>query len=97
MKLKFEVGTQDKYIVEFCFDKFWGTIALKVNEKTAARYFMMFGGRKRCMCNAGRYNIEVDIIQPLFFAFLRKRTYNAYVDGILFKIFNSKGKEIKLE
>ncbi len=97
MKLQFKVGNNKKHQVEFTFSKFWGTIKLIVDGNLAAKYNMNFSSDTTYRCKAGEYNVEVKVVQGLLAAAFRKRSYEVYVNGELYKKYDDKGIEVEME
>jgi hypothetical protein len=88
MRLRFEVGGQERHEVVFSFDKFWGKLTITVDG-------VLVVGTVRIVSvslvktyefdvgTAERHRVRIDKERKLLFAGLRPQLVRAYVDGQL--------------
>ena len=92
MKFTVEIGENEKQVIFFSFNKFWGNIKISVNGKTIIRDIRTFSVDlvKSYEFKVGEkeiHNIRIEKIRPLLLAGLRSNEYKVYVDGEFYKIF----------
>lgn len=92
MTFTVEIGTNEKQIIFFSFNKFWGNIKISVNNKTIIRDIIMFSTSlvKPYEFKVGEkeiHNIIIEKIRPLAFAGMRSNDYRVDGDGELYKVF----------
>ena len=92
MKFTVEIGENEKQVIFFRFNKFWGNLKISVNGKTILKDVRMFSVNlvKQYEFKVGQteiHNIRIEKIRPLIFAVFRTNDYKIYVDGNLYKEF----------
>jgi hypothetical protein len=92
MKFTVEIGENEKQVIFFSFNKFWGNLKISVNGKTILKDVRMFSVNlvKQYEFKVGQteiHNIRIEKIRPLIFAGFRTNEYKIYVDGNLYKEF----------
>ncbi len=90
MLLKFVVGNQDQYNIEFKFNKFTGKSGFKVNGEAAGDYFILTAKKHELIIReeAEEHEIIIEMITPKFLAPFKKGwKYVVSVDGLEFKTF----------
>jgi hypothetical protein len=84
--LSFEVGTQEKHLVEFRFDQFWGGLVVTVDNQSIVRELriMSISLVKTYELVVGRseqHHVRIDKTRKLFFPGFRSQVVRAFVDG----------------
>jgi len=92
MKFTVEIGENEKQVIFFSFNKFWGNLRISVNGKTILKDVRMFSVNlvKQYEFKVGQteiHNIRIVKIRPMLFAGFRTNEYKIYVDGNLYKEF----------
>lgn len=88
MQLRFEVGRDERHVVVFRFNKFWGNLSITVDDAIVVRDFRLVSVKltKSYTFTVGvheRHAVRIDKTRAVAFAGLRPQPVNAYVDGIL--------------
>ncbi len=88
LELSFEVGSTERHNVVFSFNKFWGTVSIGVDHKSAFRGVGIFSISltKKYFVSVGtaeRHEIRIERDRALAFAGVRRQPLRAYVDNIL--------------
>ncbi len=90
MKFDFEVGSDEKHTVCFCFNKFWGNLKIVVDGKKIISDFRFISielvvsydfrvGEKEI------HQVSIKKVRPLLLAGFRSNNYRVYIDGHLYK------------
>jgi spermidine/putrescine-binding protein len=92
MKFTVEIGKEEKQVISYSFNKFWGTVKIMVNGKKVKSDLRMysFDLSKTYEFIVGlneKHDIKIEKIRPLFNAGFRSNTYKIFVDDQLFKEF----------
>lgn len=92
MKFEFEVGEKEKHTVSFRFNKFWGGLKIKVDDRTRISDFRMFSMDlvETYRFSVGvqeRYEVRIEKIRPQFFAGFRSNDYKVYLNEMLYKSY----------
>ncbi|MCQ4088392.1 hypothetical protein [Saccharibacillus sp. JS10] len=95
MKFFFEVGEQERHLIEFQFNQIWGNLSIKVNGEDCIKDFITASLElvKTYRFEVGyqeRHDIRIDKIRKLFLAGFRKTKYEVYVDGVFFKEYEGR-------
>ena len=88
MNFSFEVGAEERHIVEFDFNSMRGDLSIKVDGDEVVRDFRMFSLSltKEYRFNVGtreQHTVRIEKKRKLFLAGLRKQKYRVYVDDKL--------------
>ena len=88
MNFTFEVGNQEKHLVTFDFNRFWGNLKITVDNEAVIKdiQFISLSLVKQYRFNVGdteSHNILIEKERKLFFAGFRKQKYRVFVDGKL--------------
>ena len=91
LKIEFDVGKKEKHHVGYYFDKFNGSIKIKVDGKVVQtdKLSMGFNLKWHYKLDVGddeKHHVEIHIRRPLFFAPMRQWDYNIYDNGELIKV-----------
>jgi hypothetical protein len=92
MKFTVEIGNEEKQVINYSFNKFWGNVKITVNGKKVKDDFRLYSLDlvKTYEFIVGlneRHDIKIQKIRPLFNAGFRSNTYRIFVDNELFKEF----------
>lgn len=92
MKFTVEIGENEKQVILFSFNKFWGNLKISVNGKAIIRDIRLFSINlvKPYEFKVGEkeiHNIRIEKIRPLVLAGFRSNDYKIYVDGEFYKVF----------
>jgi len=92
MEFTVEIGENEKQLIFFSFNKFWGNLKILVNEKKVISDFLTFsrGLIRSYEFKVGTnetHEIKIEKIRPQLLAGIRTNTYKVYVDGNLFRQF----------
>jgi hypothetical protein len=90
MKFSFEVGTEERHVVEFDFDSMWGNLSIKVDGQRVVSDFRSFSLRLTVShtFNVGvreQHAVRIEKERKLFLAGLRKQKYRVFVDHQLIR------------
>ena len=92
MKFSVEIGNEEKQLISYHFNKFWGNVKICVNGKKVKSDFRMYSINlsKTYEFNVGlkeTHQIKIVKIRPQLNAAFSSNTYQIFVDGTLFKEF----------
>ena len=92
MKFTVEIGSQEKQVIGYSFNKFWGNVTITVNGKKIKSDFRMFSASLSSIYEfqvgfRERHTIKIEKVRPLVMAGFRSNSYKVYVDDILFEEF----------
>jgi hypothetical protein len=92
MKFTVEIGKEEKQIISYSFNKFWGNVKITVNGKKVKSDFRMYSLELSKVYNFSvgqneKHEIKIEKIRPQFNAGFRSNTYRIFVDNELFKEF----------
>lgn len=87
MQLTFEVGTTEKHVVAFSFDKFWGGLTITVDGNSVVDQVQLFSIKLVAtwtftVGTTETHQVQIDKRRALFFAGFRRQPVSAYVDGV---------------
>lgn len=90
MKFTVEIGEEEKQVISYSFNKFWGNVKITVNGKKIKSDFRLYSLdlSKVYEFNVGlkeKHEIKIEKIRPQFNAGFRSNTYRIFVDGELLK------------
>jgi hypothetical protein len=88
MKFSFEVGTEERHVIEFYFDSMRGDLSIKVDGCEVVKDFRMFSLSrvKEYTLNVGtreRHVVRIEKERKLFLAGLRQQKYRVFIDNKL--------------
>jgi hypothetical protein len=86
MQMRFEVGDQERHVVVFSFDKFWGGLSIKVDGQPVKQELQLASLRlvKRWEFSVGQqeqHAVMIEKERKALFAGFRPQICRAYVDG----------------
>ncbi|CAN5254601.1 hypothetical protein BH10ACI1_BH10ACI1_33820 [soil metagenome] len=89
MNFTFEVGNQEKHLITFNFNQFWGNLKITVDNEDIIKniHLLSLSLIRQYRFNVGeteRHNVLIEKERKLFFAGFRKQKYRVFVDGKLF-------------
>ncbi len=92
MKFIVEIGNEEKQVIDYSFNKFWGNVKITVNGKKIKSDFRLYSVdlTKTYEFAVGvdeKHLIKIEKIRPLSLAGFRSNTYRIFVDDQLFKEF----------
>lgn len=92
MKFTIEIGKKEKQIISYSFNKFWGNVKIKVNNKKVISDFRLYSTSlsNEYHFEVGtieKHQIKIEKIRPLIMAGYRSNTYKIYVDEELFEVY----------
>lgn len=95
MKFSFEVGVNEKHIVDFSFNQFLGNLSIHADGKKLISDFRMFSLSltKSYEFTVGKdeiHHVKIDKIRKLVFAGLRRTKYKVFIDGVLTNEFEGR-------
>lgn len=88
MKFSFEVGTEERHVVEFDFNSMWGNLSIKVDGNEVVSDFRMLSLRLTTSYTFDvgvreQHAVRIEKERKLFFAGLRKQKYRVFIDNQL--------------
>ena len=88
VRLTFEVGQREKHSVVFSFDKFWGSLSVRVDGRTVVRDLRTFSLdlTKTYSLTVGAeetHEVRIEKHRARFLAGVRPQPVQAYVDDVL--------------
>jgi hypothetical protein len=92
--VRFQFALEDK-MIDYDLNMFSGEIDIFVNGYILCKDYLAFGGRKTTFFHVNNRSLCIAINQPTFFALFRDKTFEVYVDNVLYKVFDKKGNLIK--
>lgn len=95
MKFSFNVGIDEKHMIDFHFNQFWGNLSIHVDGKKVKGDFrtVSINLTKTYEFEVGqkeRHEVKIEKNRKLFFAGFRKTKYKVYIDGIFTQEFEGK-------
>lgn len=92
MKFSIDIGKNEKHSISYSFNKFWGNVSIKVNDKKIISDFRMFSTSLTNSYEfeigiAEKHKIKIEKIRPLAFAGFRTNRYLVFLDGKFLKEF----------
>jgi hypothetical protein len=87
MQLTFEVGTTEKHVVAFSFDRFWGGLTITVDGNSVVDQVRLFSVNlvatwQFTVGTTEIHHVQIDKHRAVFFAGFRPQPVFAYVDGV---------------
>ena len=88
MKFSFEVGTEERHVVEFYFNSMRGDLSIKVDGVEVVRDFRLFSLRLTAeytfeVGKNERHEVRIEKKRKLFLAGLRQQKYRVFIDNQL--------------
>jgi hypothetical protein len=92
MKFTVEIGNEEKQVISYSFNKFWGNVLVTVNGEKVKSDLRLYSLKLSKMYEftvgtIEKHTIKIEKIRPLVMAGFRSNTYRVYVDGEMFKEF----------
>jgi hypothetical protein len=90
MKFSFEVGTEERHVVEFYFNSMRGDLSIKVDRQRVVSDFRMLSLSriKQYAFNVGineQHAVRIEKERKLLFAGLRQQKYRVFIDNQLIR------------
>lgn len=92
MKFTVEIGEKEKQTISYSFNKFWGNVKIKVNNKKVVSDFRLYSSTVSKIYNFEvgtfeKHTIQIEKIPPLIMAGFKSNIYKVYVDEELIKTY----------